>query len=127
MKGTPMAKQMSVMMFGKYKGQMIDEVPTDYLIWAFGSFPKLRNKLREVLEKRGLSRNQVQNRSSRHKVLSKEPESDEKRRQRLLKPRKVRRTDQQKQANDVARAMGRQVPYPRYQQPRELRHFTRGN
>jgi hypothetical protein len=122
-----MAEQMSVMMFGKHKGQMIQEVPTDYLIWALGSFPKLRNKLREVLEQRGLSRNQIQILSSRHKVLSNEPESDEKRRQKLLKPRKVRRTEQQKQANDAARAMGRQVPYPRYQQPRELRYFTRGN
>jgi len=119
-----MAKQMREMMFGQYRGMPITEVPTNYLIWVFGSFPKLRNKLRGVLGSRGLSPKQIEQQSSRHKVLSKYPESAAKRNKRLLKPKKVRRTDEQKRANDAARAMGKEVPFPRYQQPRAVRWFT---
>lgn len=120
-----MARQMNTLHFGQHKGQPISAVPTDYLLWVFGSFPKLRNKLRGVLEGRGLTVAQVQDLSRHHKVLGKEPESDEKRRKRLLKPRKVRRTDEQKRANDAARAMGKEIPFPRYQHPRALRYFHR--
>lgn len=118
-----MAKQMSVMMFGKYKGMQIEDVPTNYLIWVFGSFPKLRNKLRGVLAERGLSRKQITTQSSQHRVLSMEPESDEVRLKKLMKPRKVRRTDEQKRANEVARKMGHPMPYPRYQPPRAWAYF----
>jgi hypothetical protein len=120
-----MAKQMSVMMFGKYKGQPVDEVPTSYLLWVYGSFPKLRNKLQGILEARGLSRNEIRKRSGRHKVLGRVPESNEKRRKQQMKPRKIRRTDDQKRANNVARAIGHDIPFPQYQQPLELQYFTR--
>jgi hypothetical protein len=119
------AQPMTQMYFGKYKGTMIDDVPTDYLVWVFGSFPKLRNKLRLVLEGRGLSPDQISHLSSRHKVLSKNPVSAAKRRQKLLKPKRVRRTDAQNRANDAARAIGQEIPFPRYQIPRELRYFAR--
>lgn len=120
-----MAKQMSLMMFGKYKGLSVAEVPTEYLLWVFGSFPKLRTKLTGVLADRGLSPKQITQRSRQHKVLSKEPESDQRRLKRLLKPRRVRRTDEQKRANEVARAMGHDIPYPRYVFPKALGYFTK--
>ena len=75
-----MAKQISVMMFGKYKGMGIEQVPTDYLLWVFGSFPKLRNKLRGVLSGRGLSPEDIEQRSKQYRVLGKSPKSFEKRR-----------------------------------------------
>jgi hypothetical protein len=118
-----MAKQMSVMRFGQYKGQKIEEVPTGYLIWVFGSFPKLRNSLRDVLADRGLSPQQIEQLSACHAVLGKYPESNEKRNKQRWKPKRLRRNDEQKRANDAARAMGMEVPYPRYQQPRELAYF----
>jgi hypothetical protein len=120
-----MAKQMSVMRFGQYKGQRIEEVPTSYLIWVFGSFPKLRNGPRDVLRDRGLSPQQIEQKSGCHAVLGKYPESSEKRITKRWRPKRIRRNDEQKRANDAARAMGIEVPYPRFEQPRELAYFQK--
>lgn len=113
-----MAKQMCVMRFGQYKGQNIAQVPTDYLLWVFGSFPKLRTQLVGVLAERGLSPEDTKALSRRHPVLGKAPESDERRRRRRMKPKKKKRTDEQKKANALARIMGHDIPYPRYEQPK---------
>lgn len=117
-----MAKQMCVMMFGRHKDMRIEEVPTDYLLWVFGSFPKLRNKLREVLVGRGLSLEQIEQKCQRHQVLAKSPESSKKRNKRP-KWKRLTRSDEQLRANNVARAMGMEIPYPRHQAPAELRYF----
>lgn len=129
-----MAKQMSVMMFGKYEGMKIEQVPTDHLLWVFGSFPKLRNKLRGVLSGRGLSLEEIERRSSCHEVLGKWPVSDEKREEKgknkptknkkPTKWKRLTRSDEELRANDVARAMGMEIPYPRHQVPIELRYFS---
>jgi hypothetical protein len=119
-----MAKQMSVMMFGKYKGMGIEQVPTDYLLWVFGSFPKLRNKLRGVLSGRGLSPEDIEQRSKQYRVLGKSPKSLEKRRKRP-KWKRLTRTEEQLRANNVARAMGMEIPYPKYLVPAELKYFTK--
>jgi uncharacterized protein (DUF3820 family) len=120
-----MAKQMETMYFGQYKGQHISEVPTDYLRWAFGSFPKLRNKLRRVLQERGISTEQLKTLSESTKVLSSQPISDAKRRWRRIRPKKGRRSEEQLRANDIARIMGHDVPYPKNPTPRMWNYFLK--
>jgi len=91
-----MAKPMTTMMFGKYQGQSSDAVPTDYLVWVFGSFPKLRKKLESILLSRGLTAPQLKTVTQKARVLGKEPESDEHREERLARKR-LRRPDCLKQ------------------------------
>jgi hypothetical protein len=50
-----MAKQMSVIPFGQYRGRQISEVPTQYLLWIYATFRKLRKKLHQPLVRRGLT------------------------------------------------------------------------
>ena len=50
-----MAKQMSVIPFGQYRGRHISEVPTQYLLWIYATFRKLRKKLHQPLVRRGLT------------------------------------------------------------------------
>jgi len=50
-----MAKQMSVIPFGQYRGRHISEVPTQYLLWIYATFRKLRKKLHQPLVRRRLT------------------------------------------------------------------------
>ena len=50
-----MSKQMSVIPFGQYRGRQISEVPTQYLLWIYATFRKLRKKLHQPLVRRGLT------------------------------------------------------------------------
>jgi hypothetical protein len=118
-----MAKPFETMYFGQYKGQPVSAVPTDYLLWVFGSFPKLRKKLYGVFEQRGLSEAQVKTMSSEHHVLDSYPVPAQKRAWRKIRPKKRRRNDQQLKANDVARVMGQEVPYPKNPTPRAWNYF----
>jgi hypothetical protein len=119
-----MAKPMEMMYFGQYKGQRITQVPTGYLLWVYGSFPKLRNKLSGALGQRGVTTERLSELREATTPLAKVPVSNEKRQKKRWKVKHTRRNDDQKQANEVARAMGHEIPFPRYQQPRELRYFN---
>jgi hypothetical protein len=119
-----MAKPFETMYFGQYKGQHVSAVPTDYLLWVFGSFPKLRKKLYGVFEERGFSEAQVKTMSSEHRVLDSYPVPDQKRAWRKIRPKKRRRNDQQLKANEVARVMGQEVPYPKNPTPRMWKYFV---
>jgi hypothetical protein len=119
-----MAKPFETMYFGQYKGQPVSAVPTDYLLWVFGSFPKLRKKLYGVFEQRGLSEAQVTTMSSEHHVLDSYPVPAQKRAWRKIRPKKRRRNEQQLKANEVARVMGQEVPYPKNPMPRAWKYFV---
>jgi len=121
-----MAKPLTTLYFGKYRGQDVGSVPTSYLGWVFACFPKMRNKIRPVLRERGLSAAEIRSFSVGRRVLGPRPQSEEKRRAKPLKPKRVRRNEQQLKANDAARAMGHQIPYPRYQLPHHLSYFQKG-
>jgi hypothetical protein len=58
-------------------------------------------------------------------ALAKVPVSNEKRQKKRWKVKHTRRNDDQKQANEVARAMGHETPYPRHQKPREWKYFEK--
>ena len=119
-----MAKQMETLYFGAYKGQHITQVPTSYLLWVYGAFPKLRNKLCSALGQRGVTTERLCEVREATTPLAQVPVSTEKRQKKRWKLKRIQRSDDQKQANEVARAMGHETPYPRYQQPRELRYFN---
>ena len=105
-----MAKRPTTLYFGKHKGFPIENVPLDYLLWAYGAFRKHRNSLRIVLIERGVTVSQITRTIENARVLAKCPVSHEKRQPRL-KP--MKRSDLQLEATQVARAMGLDVPYPR--------------
>ena len=120
-----MAKQMETLYFGQYKGLHISQVPTGYLLWAYGSFPKLRNKLSGALGERGVTTERLSEQRDIIQPLARVPESNEKRQQRRWKCKRIQRSDDQKQANEVARAMGHETPYPRHHKPREWKYFEK--
>ena len=38
------------MPFGKHKGELLDNVPTDYIVWALGNMDNLREPLKEEMD-----------------------------------------------------------------------------
>jgi hypothetical protein len=105
-----MAKPATALFFGVHKGKPIRSVPTNYLLWAYGAFKKPRNSIRPVLLDRGVPEQQLTDLEKHTKPLGKSPLSHEKRQPRL-KP--MKRSDLQLEANQVAHAMGLDIPYPR--------------
>lgn len=105
-----MAKPATTLFFGVHKGKPISSVPTNYLLWAYGAFKKPRNSIRPVLLDRGVTEEQLARTIENAKVLAKCPVSHKKRQPPL---KRMKQSDLQLEANQVAQAMGLDIPYPR--------------
>ena len=105
-----MAKPATTLFFGIHKGKPIETIPLDYLVWVYGSFSKIRNSLRPVLLGRGVDQERLDQAVKEAKYLGKRPVAEEKVAKK--KVRRLKRSDHQLVANDVARIMGMSVPYP---------------
>lgn len=97
-----MAKQMSVMRFGKHQGLDVALVPTDYLVWIYGSFPKPRTKVIGILGGRGLSQNQISTLSGKHRVLGSVPRSNGRRSENSVQCGRRKRTNRRNKSEMAA-------------------------